>query len=51
MNKTIVQEMNELISGDHPEFKGLIDHGFCTLYIVHNALEKVLNSMERTLTT
>ena len=31
VNKTIFQKMNELISGDHPEFKGLIDLGSCTL--------------------
>ena len=40
VNKTIFQKMNELISGDHPEFKGLIDLGFCTLHTVHNAFGK-----------
>ena len=40
VNKTIFQRMNELISGDHPEFKGLIDLGSCTLHTVHNAFGK-----------
>ena len=40
VNKTIFQKMNELISGDHPEFKGLIDLSSCTLHTVHNAFEK-----------
>ena len=40
VNKTIFQKMNELISGDHPEFKGLIDLGSCTLHTVHNAFGK-----------
>ena len=30
----------KLISGDHPEFKGLIDLGSCTLHAVHNAFGK-----------
>ena len=37
VNKTIFQKMNELISGEHPGFKGLIDLGSCTLHTVHNA--------------
>ena len=40
VNKTIFQKMNELISGDHPEFKGLIDLGSCKLHTVHNAFGK-----------
>ena len=40
VNKTIFQKMNELISGDHPEFKGLIDLGSCTLHAIHNAFGK-----------
>ena len=40
VNKTIFQKMNELISGDHPEFKGLINLGSCTLHTVHNAFGK-----------
>ena len=40
VNKTILQKMNELISGDHSEFKGLIDLGSCTLHTVHNAFGK-----------
>ena len=40
VNKTIFQKMNELISGDHPEFKGLIDLSSCTLHTVHNAFGK-----------
>ena len=37
VNKTIFQKTNELISDDHPEFKGLIDLGSCALHTVHNA--------------
>ena len=40
VNKTIFQKMNELISQDHPEFKGLIDLGSCTIHTVHNAFGK-----------
>ena len=40
VNKTIFQKMNELISGDHPEFKGLIDLGSCTLHTIHNGFGK-----------
>ena len=32
--------MNELISQDQPEFKGLIDLGSCTIHTVHNAFGK-----------
>ena len=32
--------MNELVSGDHPEFKGLIDLGSYTLHTVHNTFGK-----------
>ena len=51
VNKTIFQKMNELTSGDHPGFRGLIGLGSCTLQTVHNVFGKVLNNMERTLTT
>ena len=40
VNKTIIQKMNGLISQDHPEFKGLIDLGSCTIHTVHNAFGK-----------
>ena len=42
VNKTIFQKMNELISQDHPEFKGLIVLGSCTIHTVHNAFWKLM---------
>ena len=45
MNKTIFKKMNGLIQHDYPEFKGLIDLGSFTIYTVHSALGKALNSM------
>ena len=45
VNKTIFQEMNELILQDHPEFPGLIDLGSCTIHTVHNAFGKGMNSL------
>ena len=40
VNKTVFQKMNELISGDHPEFKELIDLGSYMLHALHNAFGK-----------
>ena len=34
--------MNELITQDHPDFMGLIDLGFCSIHIIHNAFGKGL---------
>ena len=42
VNKTIFQNMNELIVQDHPNYPGLVDLGSCTTHTVHNAFGKGL---------
>ena len=42
VNKTIFRKVNERISQDHPNFSGLVDLGYCTIHMVHNAFGKAL---------
>ena len=49
VNKTIFEEMNELIKHDHPDFAGLVDLGSCTIHIVTMHLVKACSSVEKKL--
>ena len=42
VNKTIFQNMDELIRHDNPEFTGLVDLGSCSIHTIHNAFGKGL---------
>ena len=41
-NKTILNELQQMIKADDPQFAGFVDLGSCVLYIVNNAFGKGL---------
>ena len=42
VNKTILNELQQMIKDDYPQFAGFVDIGSCVLHVVHNAFGKGL---------
>ena len=41
-SKTILNELQQMIKDDYPQFAGFVDIGSCVLHVVHNAFGKGL---------
>ena len=47
VNKTILNELQQMIKDDDPQFGGFVDIGSCVLHVVHNAFGKGLEKYDK----